>query len=347
MSAATNLADVHRDAGGVLVTRRGREIVASYGDPAGEYEAALDGVALVDLAERGVLEASGPKRQSFLQGMLSNDVASLAAGRGCRAALLTVKGHVLALVRVLAQADVLWLEAGAAELVDVQRVLEHHRVGAPVRFRPRPVSVLAVLGLRAGDVLRAAGVEPPLEPEAHRGVTLAGHDAVVARAGDLPGGGFVLHAPPEGAVACWDALRAAGARPAGRTALDARRVEDRRPWYGDDVSEDNLLHETGLVPELHSPTKGCYLGQETVARLEARGGNVNKALRQIRLSAPADPGETVVQGGQEVGRVTTAAASPRFGPIALAYVHRSAFAPGTGLEVGRAAATVVDGFHEE
>jgi folate-binding protein YgfZ len=347
MPASRSMRDVHRDAGGVLVTRRGTDLVATYGDLAGEYDASLDGAVIVDLAERGVLEASGPKRQSFLQGMLSNDVASLAAGRGCRAALLTVKGHVLALVRVLAGEDALWLETGAAEQADVQRVLEHHRVGAPVRFAPRPVSVLGVLGLRAGDVLRAAGVEAPLEPEAHRGIALAGHDVLVVRAGDLPGGGFVLHVPPEGAVDCWEGLCAAGARPAGRSALDARRVEDQRPWYGDDVTEDNLLHETGLVPEVHSPTKGCYLGQETVARLEARGGNVSRALRQLRLSAPADAGATVGRDGRDVGRVTTAAVSPRFGPIALAYVHRSSFEAGTTLEVGGAPATVVAGFLEE
>ena len=95
----------------------------------------------------------------------------------------------------------------------------------------------------------------------------------------------------------WEALRAAGARPVGLDALDARRVEALRPWYGSDVTEENLLHETGLVAECHSPAKGCYVGQEVVARLEARGGNVNKALRGLRLSAPAAAGAAVTRRG--------------------------------------------------
>ena len=185
-------------------------------------------------------------------------------------------------------------------------------------------------------MLSAAGVDsPPVSPEAHQVVTIAGHPVRLVRAGDLPGGGFVLHVAPESAAAVWEALLAAGARPVGHDALDALRVEALRPWYGSDVTEENLLHETGLVAECHSPAKGCYVGQEVVARLEARGGNVNKALRGLRLSAPAAAGAAVNVEGREIGRVTTAAVSPRLGPIALAYVHRGHFASGTAVEIGR------------
>ena len=88
------------------------------------------------------------------------------------------------------------------------------------------------------------------------------------------------------------------ARPAGHDALDALRVEALRPWYGPDVTEENLLHETGLVAECHSSAKGCYVGQEVVARLEARGGHVNKALRGLRLSAAGRGGRAVAVDGQ-------------------------------------------------
>jgi len=347
MSTAASLHDLHTSLGAAFATRAGVEVVASYGDPAREYEAVLDGAALVDLSERSALEATGPKRASFLQGMLSNDVEGRAPGQGCRAALLDVKGHILAILRVSVQADRVRLEADRDRLALVQSTLEHHRVGAPVRFGSTGTSVLAVLGLGATEVLKRSGVDAPLDPESHCAGVLAGHDVVVVRAGDLPGGGFVLHVAPADAVDAWSELTVAGARPAGREVLDARRVEDRRPWYGTDVTEDNLLHETGLLADLHSPTKGCYLGQENIARLEARGGNVNKALRQLRLSAPAGAGETVRREGEDVGRVTTAALSPRFGPIALAYIHRSSFEEGAALEVGGASAAVVEGFHEE
>jgi len=106
------------------------------------------------------------------------------------------------------------------------------------------------------------------------------------------------------------------------------------------VTEANLLHEAGLVRLYHSPTKGCYVGQENVARLEARGGHVNKALRGLRLGAPAAAGDAITAEGAEVGRVTTAAVSPRLGPIAMGYVHRSRLEPGTAVEVGGVTASV-------
>jgi len=342
------LHDAHTAAGARFGERRGQPVVASYGDVAGEYSAAREATALVDLPHRGVLEASGPQRQKFLQGMLSHDVAGRPPGRGCPAALMNAKGAVQALLRVLVEKDVVLLETDLDRIGFLQRTLEHHRVAAPVRFAARPTSVLALLGPWGARVLSAAGVDsPPVSPEAHQVVAIADHPVRLVRAGDLPGRGLVLHVAPEGAADVWKALHTAGARPAGHDALDALRVEGLRPWYGSDVTEENLLHETGLVGEYHSPAKGCYVGQEVVARLEARGGNVNKALRGLRLSAPATPGATVHSEGREVGRVTTAAVSPRLGPIALAYVHRGHFASGTTVEVDAAPATVVTSFEEE
>jgi folate-binding protein YgfZ len=125
-----------------------------------------------------------------------------------------------------------------------------------------------------------------------------------------------------------------------------RRVEALRPWWGDDVTEENLPHETGLVPECVSFHKGCYVGQEIVARVDARGGHVNKALRGLRLQQPVAPGAAVTVGGTRVGRVTTAGASPRLGPIALAYVHRDHFAAGTIVEAAGTPATVVTSFED-
>jgi len=341
------LHDVHAAAGAVFGERPGRTVVASYGDAAAEYAAALDEAGLVDLAERGVLEASGPKRLEFLQGMASNDVAGRRPGQGCRAALMTAKGHLRFLLRLLVEDNVAHLETERDRLALLQSVLEHYRVAAPVRFEVTPRVVLALLGVAAPDVLQALGVEPPVSPEDHVRVTLAGQDVLVARAGDLPGGGFVLHVAPEQAAPVWSTLSAAGARPVGRDAFDARRVEDLQPWYGTDITEDNLLHETGLLNDLHSPTKGCYVGQEVVARLEARGGNVNKALRRLRLSAAAPSGEAVRADGKDVGRLATAAVSPRLGPIALAWIHRSHLAPGTELDVAGSPATVVVDFGQE
>ncbi len=310
-----------------------------------DYAAAREAAALVELPERGVLEATGPQRQKFLQSMLSSEVQALAPGEGRPSALLDVKGHVQALLRVLVAKEAVLLETRADRLPLVERTLNHYKVAAPVRFRVASTVVLGLVGPQAEDVLRAAGGEvPPGPAESHLRTSLAGIQVVVARATDLPPRGFVLHVAPDAAPDLRSALAGAGARPVGRDALDALRVEALRPWMGEDVTEENLLHETGLVPECCSFSKGCYLGQEVVARLDARGGHVSKALRGLRLSVYVPNGAPVLVAGKVVGRVTTSAVSPRLGPIALAYVHRAHFDPGTVVEVGGTAATVVDGF---
>ena len=311
-------------------------------DAARQYQAARESAAAIDLAERGLLAVTGPERQKFLHNLLSNDVQSRQPGQGCLAALMDVKGHLVALMRVLVAEDATLLEVPADRLSVVEAVLVHYRVGAPVRFAGRPARVLGLIGPEATARLATLGLEPPAGGgESHAVGSLRGSDVRIVRATDLPGPGFVLHVPPEGATAALEALVSAGAPLLGRQALDALRVEAGRAWYGPDVSSENLLHETGLLAQYHSPSKGCYLGQEVVARLEGRGGKVNKRLQGLRLSTPAEAGAGVTADGREVGRVTTAAVSPRLGPVALAYVHRSHFEPGTAVEVGGAAATVV------
>jgi len=335
-------------AGAVLEHVDGRSLPAWYGlageqaeSVAREHAAARRSAAVADLGDRGVLAVTGPLRQKFLHGLLSQDVASRQPGQGCPAALMDVKGRVLALMRVLVSTDAIDLEMPESRLETVEKVLVHYRVAAPVRFTRRPVGVVGLVGPAAREVLARAGTElPDLGAEDHVATSLAGHPVRVARGGDLPAGGFVVHAEPAAAADVWGALAAAGAVPLGRRALDVLRVEDGRPWYGPDVTEDNLLHETGLLLEYHSSTKGCYVGQEVVARLAGRGGNVSRALRGLRLAGPAEPGATVSAGGRDVGRVTTAAESPRLGPIAMAYVHRNHFEPGSAVEVAGVAATV-------
>lgn len=318
--------------------------VETSADVGREYRAGREGAALVTLA-RATLDVSGPKRQDFLHAMLSNEVNGLRPGQGCRAASMSAKGALQALLRVLVDTTVVVLEAETERLELVHRTLEHHKVGAPVRFAPGNAVVLASFGPRAAETVRAAGAATlPEANEAHEKAELAGIPVRIVRASDLPGQGFVLHVPKEGAAAVADSLRRAGAEPIGPEALDALRVEAFCPWYGPDIGEDNLLHETGLLNAVHSSTKGCYVGQEVIARLEGRGGNVNKALRGLRLTAPAAAGAPVTASGKDAGWVTTAAISPRIGPIALGYVHRSHFAAGSAVEVAGAPATVVTSF---
>jgi folate-binding protein YgfZ len=310
---------------------------------AGGYQEARESAAFARLEDRTVLEAAGPDRQKFLQAMLSNEVQALRPGEGCAAALTDVKGHVQALLRVLVLPSAVHLELPRERATRVKDTLEHYRVAAPVRFQVRPLAVLALLGPRADTVLAdAGGAPPPPGRDSHHETAVAGHAVRAIRAGDLPVPGLVLHVAETEAEAVQDALGALGVARLEAGAVDALRVEAGRPWYGRDVGEDNLLHETGLVSECCSFSKGCYLGQEVIARLDARGGHVNKRLRGLRLSAPARAGATLFAEGKEAGRVTTAAVSPRLGPLALAYVNRGHADAGTTVEVDGAPATVVD-----
>ena len=310
---------------------------------AGAYnmEVAAPRDAQLAALDRSLLEVSGPTRAKFLHNLLSNDVEGLKPGAGRSAALMDVKGHVLALVRVLAGPSAIVLELPLAQLERVQGLLEHYRVAAPVRFKRVDAAVVALFGSSAAQLLAELGAPVPAERDAHAAGEIAGRAVQVVRAADIPAHGFVLHVATGDAEAVSAALRAAGAAAVAQDALDALRVEEGLPWFGADVTEANLLHETGLVPT-HSTTKGCYVGQEVVARLDARGGNVNKLLRGLRLGAAAHAGDVVRdQDGKDVGRVTTAAVSERLGPAALAYIHRSRNQPGTALVVNDAPATVV------
>lgn len=298
--------------------------------------------ALIALPERGVLAVSGPQRSKFLHNLLSNDVEGRVNGQGSLAAFMDTKGHLLVLMRVLVCENEILLEMPRERLAAVEALLVHYKVGTPVRFAARPVAIHALLGSGAAETLAALSAPVPEgAPQSHLAAEIAGQGVRIVRATDLPARALVIHVAPEGSEAVAEALRSAGASALDRADFDALRIEEGRPLFGIEVTEDNLLHETGLLHEYHSASKGCYVGQEVVARLEARGGNVNKLLRGLRLTAPAAAGAAINAAGQQVGRITSAAVSKQRGPIAMGYVHRKHAAPGTAVEVGGAAATVV------
>lgn len=295
------------------------------------YRAARETAAVVDLGPRTLLAVSGPPRQRFLHRILSNDVESLRPGQGVRACLMDVKGHLLALLRVLIEAETVVLEAMPQRREVLLERLAFYKLATPVRFQSGETAALGVLGPGAAELLGRLGLAAPGALEAHAGGRLQGTDVRMVRAGELPCSGFLLHVPTEAVDAVRAALQAAGAALVSADEFAALRIEQGRPFEGADITEDNLLHETGVLAEYHSSTKGCYVGQEVVARLEARGGNVNKRLLGLRLATPVASGTPLTLAGEAAGRVTTAAVSPRLGPLALGYVARRHAEPGTAL----------------
>jgi len=294
---------------------------------------AEDDASFLPLESRALLVATGPQRQKFLHGLLSNDLQSRTPGQGTRAALMDARGHLLTFLRALVTESEIVLELPLDRRDEIHRLLDHYRVAAPVRFAPSNDVVIGLVGPQVVARLRAHGVDAAdLAPESHAKIALGGANVRLVRAGDLPRGGYVLYVPADTAATVTNVLEAAGLGRLSRESLDALRIEEGRAWYGPDVSTRNLLHETGLVGEYHSPSKGCYVGQEVIARLEARGANVNQRLRGLKLAEPRPAGTVLRAEGKDAGVLTTAAVSPRLGPIAMGYVQRAHAEPGTVVD---------------
>ena len=334
------LAEVHRRAGARFVEEDGWLVPRDYGDATAEHRALHEGAALVDRSMLGKVVVTGRDRHAFLQGMLSNDVKALAAGQGAEAAFLDAHGKVMALLGVYALEDRLWLELPPGLTDRTLTRLDHFLISEKVVFEPadRTFAIVAVQGPGAPDTLaRLAGRALDLGPRAHVEAEIAGRPVRIANRPEGAGPGFHCWTAPGDAEAVWAAVAGAGARPVGLGALDTYRVESGVPWYGRDVDEAQILPETGLEG-LVSYTKGCYIGQEVVARVKYRG-HVNRALSGLVVEGAVVPerGSRLVAGGKDVGWITSAARSPVLGRVvALGYVRREHLADGTALTVGAA-----------
>jgi folate-binding protein YgfZ len=291
---------------------------------AADYRALTEGVGLVDRSERGKLALTGGEAKAFLQGQVSNDVEALEPGRGCYAAFLTHKGKMLGDLRVLDLGDELLLDTERVALQELFNMIRRYKLGRDVELHKRTLE-LALLSLIGPDARRTAGAEDLVEEHMNRRASVAGVPVLLV-ATDV---GVDLFVPAEQVGAVRAALDAA---PVSEEAAEVVRVERGRPRYGVDLDENVIPQEAGLNERAVSFTKGCYVGQETVARLFYRG-KPNRHLRGLRLSAPAARGDVLRLGDKQVGRLGSVAVSPANGPIALALVRREA-APGDTVAVG-------------
>jgi tRNA-modifying protein YgfZ len=288
-------------------------------------------VGLVDRSERGKLALTGSDAKTFLNGQVTNDVEALEPGAGVYAALLTNKGKMLGDLRVIDTAAELWLDTERIALQALFDTIRRGTVGWEVELHKRTLqqALLSLVGPRAAEA-----VGGPVGPEhANRVAELGGAQALLIA---TDAGVDVVCATEDAA-----AVRAAlGVPEVPEAAAEVVRVEAGRPRYGIDLDDATIPEEAGLNARAVSFTKGCYVGQETVARLHYRG-KPNRHLRGLRLSAPVASGTPLVLGEREVGRLASSVVSPRHGPIGLALVRREA-APGDQVVAGDATATVVE-----
>lgn len=339
------------------------DVARDYGDVAGEYAAlrrataapGTGGAIVVDRSYRSRGTFAGAKARDVLTGLVTNDILAIAPGEGCYAAALTAKGKILADPRLFARDDDILVDVAPRAAAGWWAMIRKYVNPRLARYADVTASTadVSVYGTRAHAVVAAAVGLPREELSAmadfaHRPIDAFGHTLLLARVPDVGLEGFSLIVPIEARGAAWDALVTAGARPAGLDAFEIARIESGRPEWGVDMDDSTLAQEANMEA-LHaiSFTKGCYTGQETVARIHFRG-HVNRHLRGLRFDeATVIPSAAQLHdaGGKLVGDVRSSVVSPRLGGIALAMVRREVE---SGSEVdatwtaGRARARIVD-----
>ncbi len=329
----------HKGNGAVFFQREGWRLPAHFGDPGAEYASVRSGAGWLDLADQALLSVAGPDSVGWLQGMLSNDVAALGTGQGMVAAILNIQGKILADVRVLRTAGGFLLEVDEPLAPGVLEHLHRHLIADQVEIveLSGELAMISIQGPASetllSGLLDAAAL--PAEELSHRERVCAGSRIRAVRATHTGEPGFDLLVPRDRLPAMMALPRARAIPWIGLNARETLRIEAGIPRYGVDMDADTLLLETGLQHAV-SFTKGCYLGQETVERIHSRG-HVNRRL--VGLKAEGDivphPRDTVRGAGRDIGRITSASASPRLGcPIALGYLHRDYVEPGSRVTIG-------------
>lgn len=315
---------------------RGPEVSARGGPPG--YAALVEAVAVLQHPERAIVRVEGPRALRMLDGLLTNSLGPLERGRAVYAFILTPKGRPVAEARAIGVEDEVWLDVPLACRDSLAAHLERYLPPIHARWRvDEEMGRLSVVGPRVDEIPAAAfgvGAEDPA-PETPEDLLVVPGGAgapLRVRRERIEGPGWDLYAPAARLEALLPGLLEAAARLGGGAASPEAhriwRVERGIPAYGAEITTDVLPQETGQASRAISFDKGCYTGQEVVARIHYRG-HVNRHLRGLRFAGggegdagPPGEGDELFRGEKGVGRVTTAVRSPRFGPIALGYVRR-------------------------
>jgi len=306
-----------------------------------EYSALHNGALFFDRSDRIRMRISGPKAAELVTGMVTNDVSALTAGEGQYAAALTPKGKIVADLRIFALDDALLIDTAAAAgpgWKEMVRKYVNPRI-APYHDVSSELADIGVFGRTARSVIsRVTGIDDKdlaaLEPYSHIARPFGGGSVIVARVPEIEIEGYEIFVPTPDAADLKSKLRAAGVAEGAAETWEIARVESGRPMWGVDMDDSTLPQEANF-DELGaiSYTKGCYIGQETVARVHFRG-HVNRFLRRLRfVTRPAPPrgAELIDETGKVIGDVRSSALSPRYGGVALGMVRREVLA-GTTLQ---------------
>jgi folate-binding protein YgfZ len=341
-----SLQQIHEKHGAQFLAVNNRPVVEHYGNPLAEYTAIRRTAALIDLSGRGRLCLLGADRRSFLNGQVTNDVAGLRDGEGCYAALVNAKARIQSDLNIYCLPDEILLDFEPGFDPAVSARLNQFIIADDVQVVDVAThyGLLNLEGPQAANALLATLPPEALPAAPYRIVRhqdLECGDIYIAchlRTG-LPG--FDCFVPNPGLAAFWARLETAthqvGGLACGWQALEWLRVESGIPRFGIDMDERNLAPETGIADRAINYRKGCYIGQEVIARIRTYG-QVTRALRGLQfdgtVAAPPTAGDKLLQADRDVGYLTSVIRSPNLERhIALGYVRREVNQPGTELVV--------------
>jgi folate-binding protein YgfZ len=316
------------------------------------YDAARRRAAFIDRSTRGRIVVSGTERASYLQGLLTNDIAALTPGHGCYTAYLTAQGRMIADLFVYELGDVLLLTLTAGVKDVVLAKLDQFIFSEDVQLGDVTATFAQIAVVGPASSSAAASIVAGMAEETLRGMPLHGNaraewsggPVIITRIDDAGEPGFDLYVDYAQAGALKAALVQAGAVELDEATAEALRVESGAPLFGRDMDQETIPLEAGIESRAISFTKGCYVGQEVIIRVLHRGhGRVARKLVGLTVlgDAAPEPGAAIRGGDREIGNVTSATVSPALKqPIALGYVHRDFVEPGTIVTIGDRNATV-------
>ena len=340
----SRLHDLHTKLGATFEEVAGWDMPAHYGKWVSEYQAVRQAVGLSDLSHRGKIRVIGDDRVKWLQGLISNDILPLQPGQGCYSSFLTHKGKMLGYFRVYTLSDSLWVEdvgeVGDATFQALRKFLLYG-IKAKMENCAESWGLLLVSGPKACATVSAAfGVEmSDLKPVSAIAARIGGHASYVLRTEETGEDDLEILLPADALSTAWERLMEAGAtyniKAVGGHAREALRIEAGLPKAGPDLNEEIVPPEANLEGKAFSLNKGCYPGQEVVARMDTYG-NVRRHLVGLVINGSIIPprGAKLFGGDREVGWVSSATHSPQLKtPIALAFPLRDFSAPGTKLTI--------------
>lgn len=314
----------------------------NFGDAASEYRAARTSAAVFDVSDRTQIEMVGSDRHSFLHNFTTNDIKALPSGRACEAFLCNVKGRILGHVLIFASEEVTWVESVPGQGEFLSSHLERYHLLEDFKLTDRSADrgELLVVGPESASQLAEAGIDVGDMSDSSCSLMAVNQGdgqplSLDVRRMDLFGvATFLIAGARESVDSVWSTLTAAGVVPAGCEVLQTLRIEAAFPSYGIDLSDENLGQEACRTPQAISFTKGCYLGQEPIARIHAMG-HVNRELRRFLIESSELPaaGTAILNpsdDSKEVGRITSAGWSWQHDcPIGLGTVRTKFTKPGS------------------